>query len=357
MVSDTPNLLEERRLALEERKAQQDYELKLLELNLKRAEGGWLARLFTPLTTTIFAGILTLAGSVAATLVQGNSSLQLEREKEQHELILKMISVGDEKQAKANLKFLAESKLLEGDLATRILALKDTPVLPPSNTTARSVDSVSRAFQAIRSDDDAVDLVVFWESGYSFWPGTNPDGSDANNSGITIKELSVYLRRPATAEDLKNLPKSAIRDVYKQYLYKRILAQSASITAPLVRAAYLNFAVWSGTAQATRALQAAAGKIMGKDVVISGVLDSKTIDLINAVSDSGLLVETANCFQIDFLKRMSAYAQFKDAWIERVRAFSPVVLHGVCPELQYHLPIASEDGPDSGVGAPATHGN
>jgi hypothetical protein len=63
---DTANSLEDRRLALEERRAQQDYELKARELDLKRAEGGW-ARLFTPLTTTILAGILTLAGSVVGT--------------------------------------------------------------------------------------------------------------------------------------------------------------------------------------------------------------------------------------------------------------------------------------------------
>ena len=94
--------LEERRLALEERKAQQDHEVKTLELSLKRAESGWVARLFTPLTTTIFAGILTPAASAVGTFMQGRSTLQLEREKfeanqkieqqrEQHELILKMV--------------------------------------------------------------------------------------------------------------------------------------------------------------------------------------------------------------------------------------------------------------------------
>src|SRR5437016_5379283 len=89
-----------RRLALDEKKAEQEYELKLTELELKRAENNWVARLFTPLTTTIFAGILTVAASVVGTLMQGRSTLQLEHEKfsankeletqkQQHELILK----------------------------------------------------------------------------------------------------------------------------------------------------------------------------------------------------------------------------------------------------------------------------
>ena len=51
--------LEERRLALEELKAQHDYELRARELDLKRSESGWISRLFTPLTTTVFAGLLT----------------------------------------------------------------------------------------------------------------------------------------------------------------------------------------------------------------------------------------------------------------------------------------------------------
>jgi hypothetical protein len=67
--------LEERRLALDELKAQHEYELSARELDLKRSESGWVSRLFTPLTTTVFAGILTFAASAIGTLIQ--SSLPL----------------------------------------------------------------------------------------------------------------------------------------------------------------------------------------------------------------------------------------------------------------------------------------
>jgi hypothetical protein len=71
---DAP-VLEERRLALEELKAQHDYELRDRELDLKRSETGWVSRLFTPLTTTVFAGILTFAASAVGTLIQSRNAL------------------------------------------------------------------------------------------------------------------------------------------------------------------------------------------------------------------------------------------------------------------------------------------
>ncbi len=101
----------------------------------KAKKGGWLPKLPTPLTATILAGILTVAGSVVGTFLQGRNSLQLEREKQQHELVLKMISIGDQKKAKANLEFLAETGLIaDQELAKKILA-KASPVLPPPSGT------------------------------------------------------------------------------------------------------------------------------------------------------------------------------------------------------------------------------
>ena len=160
--------LEERRLALEELKAQHDYELRARELDLKRSESGWISRLFTPLTTTVFAGILTFAASAVGTLIQSRNALDLERQKfktnmeleqskGQHELILKMVSVGDEKQAKANLRFLAESQLIDAGLAGRVLAVKEAPVLPSPGAAG---PTSARQFQALHSDDDALDLVL-----------------------------------------------------------------------------------------------------------------------------------------------------------------------------------------------------
>jgi hypothetical protein len=103
------------------------------------------------------AGILTVAGSVAATLIQNAHSLRLEQQrfdatkdlekekflssktldiqKQQHEMILKMIGVEDVDQARKNLRFLAETELIaDRKLAQRLLAAKETPLIRPSST-------------------------------------------------------------------------------------------------------------------------------------------------------------------------------------------------------------------------------
>jgi hypothetical protein len=185
--------LEDRRLALEERKWASESALRKLELDIKARESGWTARLVSPLTATLFAGILTIAGSVAATLLQGANTLQLETEKfkateklenakfvssknletlkQQHELILKMASVGDVEQAKTNVRFLAETGLItDKNLADKILASKEIPVLPrpsavPSSSAPQSppipltTEEMSRRISA-----DAINMIIRFET-------------------------------------------------------------------------------------------------------------------------------------------------------------------------------------------------
>jgi Putative metallopeptidase len=137
-------VLEERKLALEERKWEGEIELRRAELEIKRRENDRFSRFFSPLTTTVLAGVLTLAASATAALLQGSNTLTLEREKfvsskqletqkQQHELVLKMIGVPDQAQAKANLQFLAGSGLIDQSLAEKIQlsASKAAPLIPP----------------------------------------------------------------------------------------------------------------------------------------------------------------------------------------------------------------------------------
>lgn len=323
MPSDpAPGTFEERRLALDELKEQHDYDLRKREIELKRSDSGWLARLFTPLTTTILAGIVTVAGSVVGTLMQGRSTLDLERQKEQSELILKMVGVPDQKQARTNLDFLADSGLLDENVADRLRKTKTTPVIPPPETLT---PSNSKAFEAVRNNDDAIDLVVAWEGGFT--PGSSPD--EAANAGITLKDLSAFLGRAATIDDLKNLPLSTIRDFYRPRL-----EPAAGIKVPMVRAAFLNLAVWTGPLNAMRSFQNAAGDVLGTQLVVDGILGPASIELINSVPNSEKFVETVNCSVLGHLKQTSAWQTFGPNWLKRLRAFSPVTLIGLCPELQ-----------------------
>ncbi len=147
--------VDKQRLALDERKASQDYKLKTDELKLKehelkskKEEGD---RLFTAVTTPIFAALLALTATVAAAFVQSFSALNLERNKEQHELVLKMITVNDVKQARANLKFLAENKLVSDELAETLVKSKDIPLLGSSGLHHKDITSLSDVVDQLQS--------------------------------------------------------------------------------------------------------------------------------------------------------------------------------------------------------------
>lgn len=122
--------LDERRLAFEERKWADEVALREADAATKKKENSWTARLFSPLTATLIAGIITVGGSVTATVIQNFYAQKLERQKEQHELIVKMVTGTDEAQSRKNLAFLADVGLVDEDTAKKIRNAKTTPIIP-----------------------------------------------------------------------------------------------------------------------------------------------------------------------------------------------------------------------------------
>jgi hypothetical protein len=172
--------LEERRLALEERKWDDEVRLRESEIKVKERESSWTTKLFSPLTATLLAGIATVIGSVVATLMQNSQSLTLERQKEQHELILKMIAPTEE-QSKKNLEFLADVRLVDDETAKNIR--NALAKVAPVNSAALGVTSSIPPPEELRRlmSDEAMELIVsfevssasFYASDYTHpnWPG------------------------------------------------------------------------------------------------------------------------------------------------------------------------------------------
>lgn len=292
--------LEERRLALEELKAQREYELRKLEIELKGKESGWLSKFASPLTTTILAGVLTLAGSVVGSLVQGQNTLQLEREKfqasekieqskfdtsrrleslkQQHELILKMISVGDERQARSNIRFLAENGLIaDQELARKLLESKTIGVLPSSSATPPTDIGSPKA---VYTDDEIIDKILKWEGGLVSVPA---DPGGAVNGGISANMLSKFLGRNVGAEEIRKLSQDDIKNYYREVHFKG--GGMDQIQNSQVKAAYVNVAVLGGPSNAAKAFSGAVGKILGKDLPSDGILGKGLISLINSSPD------------------------------------------------------------------------
>lgn len=188
--------LDERKFLFEQQRWRDELPLKRLELEQKSKDNGWFARAFSPLTTTLMAGVLTIAGSVVATTLQTRNSLELENkkfetsknletQKQERELILKMASVGDIDQSRKNIRYLAETGLItDKDLVAKILARTDAPVLPaPSGASFPVPDSLTRRLSPRALEMLASFEVVSrenYEKTYAHpkWPGLN--------NGVTI---------------------------------------------------------------------------------------------------------------------------------------------------------------------------
>ncbi|ACE93038.1 lysozyme domain-containing protein [Rhizobium phaseoli] len=96
-----------------------------------------------------------------------DASQQLEKSKQQHELVLKMISVGDEIQAKKNIKFLAESGLISDPvLVKKLLDANVTGVLPASSdnsTVGRLGASIPATKSLAHISSRAIEFIVNFE--------------------------------------------------------------------------------------------------------------------------------------------------------------------------------------------------
>jgi GH24 family phage-related lysozyme (muramidase) len=168
--------LDARRLSLEERKWNDEISIRKTELEMKQNDGGWIAK-FSPLTATLIAGIVTAAGTIIVTNIQNSRNMELEQEKskqtqklesqkEQHELIMKMISVGNATQAGENLAFIADLGLVDDETANKIRNRKSTGVLPSAAAAPSGGTSTPTTAEDLRKliSDEAIQLIQGFEA-------------------------------------------------------------------------------------------------------------------------------------------------------------------------------------------------
>lgn len=322
--------LEERRLALEFERLKVERQKAGIELRLKRRElktvpiKGWANLLPLPL---IVGGVITLITSIVTSYFSTVQSINAEVAKArgalQADLIKKFVESPNPQTVRANLRFLVDVGLVP-DYAGNIQSfLNKNPdsSLPSSFTAGPSL------LPYVHTDDDALDLVIRFEGG---WTDDPRDPGGATNHGITLNGLSRYLDKTASIDDLRNLTVATAREIYKK-LY--LTSAASGLTSSQVKAAYLGLASNMGSHRAVQIFQTAANKLGMPPAADDAALSPSTVQFINA-ADSDLFIETANCEAVKYYKTLSMFSTFGSGWIKRLRSFSPVNLRGVCPELR-----------------------
>jgi hypothetical protein len=196
--------------------------------------------------------ILTLAASAIGALLQGSNTLELEREKsqfsqrletqkQQHELVLKMISVTSPEQAKVNMQFLAESGLIAEDIAKKILATKAIPLIPPRR------DSDALPPRPDFSPVTSAQRASAWNCDYEIEPDDTgrgvrilDDWEKNNIVSVPIPQLRKALGDGAPESMRFNIRgaealKAAWAEVEEKKLLDRLVSFDGSFVARLVR--------------------------------------------------------------------------------------------------------------------------
>lgn len=111
------------------------------------------------------------------------------------------------------------------------------------------------------------------------WPTYSNRAADyggPTKGGITLNTLSRYLRRPATIEELQELPRYLARSIYRTLF----IQQWDWVTDTPLRVLLVDYAVTSGQDDPTLALQRATGQTQ------DGVLGPKTREATLAAIES-----------------------------------------------------------------------
>jgi len=137
------------RLELEQRRIDQDRELKLKELELQKTQSlkpQWA----TPVFVALLGGGLGLVGN----FYNNKQALKVEQEKQKGTIVIEAIKTGDPTAAAKNLVFLSNAKLInlskeQKKNLVEIAGKNPIPALPQAGTNASAIDTEAAAFNAI----------------------------------------------------------------------------------------------------------------------------------------------------------------------------------------------------------------
>ena len=150
----------------------------------------------------------------------------------------------------------------------------------------------------------AITQVFKDEGGYSDDAG---DPGGPTNWGITIIDARLYWKHDATAEDVKNMPRSIAEEIYVKHYADPL--QYNSLPAG-VDYAVLDYGINSGISRSAKVLQSIV------KVPIDGVIGPITIAAVSALN-SGNVIDAIYDERLRFLRSLSTWSRFGRGWLSR----------------------------------------
>jgi lysozyme family protein len=152
--------------------------------------------------------------------------------------------------------------------------------------------------------ETAITQVFKDEGGYTNDPH---DPGGPTNDGITLEDARLYWKPDATADDVKNMPKSVAEEIYVKHYATPL--QYNSLPAG-VDYAVLDFGINSGIHRSAQFLQ----RIVGTPQ--DGVIGPITIHATSALN-SGKVIDELYDARLSFLKSLPTWPHFGRGWLSR----------------------------------------
>lgn len=153
------------------------------------------------------------------------------------------------------------------------------------------------------------------EGGYVNHPN---DKGGPTNWGITIGVLSEWRGRKVTIEDMKALPQSEAKLIYKKKYWDAINLDK--INSLLLAKLVFDQSVNRGPVTAAKNLQESYNNISPIKLVVDGKIGSKTLEAINKVDPVDIAVSFFKDAQLDYatiVQRNTSQAAFIRGWTNR----------------------------------------
>jgi lysozyme family protein len=154
--------------------------------------------------------------------------------------------------------------------------------------------------------EQAITQVFKDEGGYSNDPG---DSGGPTNWGITIHDARMYWKPDATADDVRNMPKSVAEEIYAKHY---ALPLHYNDLPAGVDYAVLDYGINSGISRAAKVLQTIVG------VPADGVIGPVTLEAVSKIDASTVrdVIDKIYNERLAFLQRLNK-PQFIRGWTNR----------------------------------------
>lgn len=153
------------------------------------------------------------------------------------------------------------------------------------------------------------------------------DAPDLINRGVTQEELTLWRRRPASLDDLRNLTREEAQEIFFAKYWTVIRGEELPL--PIAQVVY-NVAVLSGPKQAILLLQGAL-KRQDNRIVDDGNIDADTIAACRGVDQIRLIEDYCEVYKEYLHKNLPDFEKFERSWLTRLAEIKQTALETADP--------------------------